>query len=1151
MNNLSDLELLGQTVQCVNAALQSATTPPSPNVDTTSSSDQDQVNHYHISSFKFNPRGCVWYAALTITKANKLQVPIKVTCHAKDKSSKDVIQSGIKTTYTVTISYYEPPPSNWTTFHDNFSTVDIANKDELTNLWINYSVEVSESMEWLRRKLRRWINRSMGGMMVVALLPSVVVVLPEEDKMTKKKIGDSFGRDVVDSSLMNREKKDHRQDGRSGVDRSRSPLKKNSRGNSKRSVDPSTTKTATTCSLSSHSPSHYSPVDECDDGHVDDDASSHHLEEERRIEEVRMEMVGNDRSNGGNGGGNVVTQQTFNRFRGGLVSQHTMRRLLANDATDEEVSEEEVEEKEEEQEVVTQEVVKANRPNDDESEKVVNPAVKEAGGKTVGENSSRSLRSNSEIQAIGQFREGLVSQNTLKRLLLEEGEKDLPNNDESIKVVNPAVKEAGGESVGENRGRSRSNSNSNSVLSASQQAVGQFREGLVSQNTLKRILQEEGEKYMQQVVKAMKSEHRTDGEIRVAKAGLVSRKTMLNMRNMAEASDSSSADVNDRPRRSMSKTESDQLTSKSWEEDSQDSVERADEEEALRLSFENEAEIRQARRGLVSQHTMRRLSLQSNDPVPVRERNLDDPDPLHEDKDKPKRRRISTREIHMMRQGCASRRSILSADSQLGMKRVPSQIHVSFLDDSHSDIAEVEEEKNQQAVEIKKAAVAAAKKVVVSEDDDEDENAGMLVFSNNALEQSKKLDVLTEGQYFLGISMLVYMYSHLRETCRMGHTRCNMYDVDTHSVQSQYKGGKIKSYLSASKTAGSIIRLVIDELEDANEDDADHEIVGGESKEYERQQTAQFRKWIDDSRISQMDEETEQMLIEMKRKVARHRWRRAISAVRLSYRISGGKPPKWENPVVAPGCENCNRFVDMNEMMNETMRKQPKYFKEGSVMNNLIESGIEVVWFDDLSQNDVVYGICVNREEKKIIIAFRGTVNAHNWSMNFKFDTNEYRNPVKVNYPGREDELSLHSGFALYLLRKRKDTGLSKMDEIFEKIEQIGKEVAPDGDYKLCITGHSLGGALATLCGFYCGSKPRFAHLSTIYIWTFAAPRVGTQGRFPIYRFRCCFYIAPFTHINFYHYLFLPQPLFMHINTWKGQEEFDTPASRAPMISSR
>jgi len=116
------------------------------------------------------------------------------------------------------------------------------------------------------------------------------------------------------------------------------------------------------------------------------------------------------------------------------------------------------------------------------------------------------------------------------------------------------------------------------------------------------------------------------------------------------------------------------------------------------------------------------------------------------------------------------------------------------------------------------------------------------------------------------------------------------------------------------------------------------------------------------------------MIVEMKRKVARHRWKRAISAVRINYRISGGKPPKFENPVVAPGCENQNRFIDMNAMMSEAKRNQPKYFREGSVMHNLIESGIELVWFSDMSQNDVVYGICVQREEKKVTVVFRGTV---------------------------------------------------------------------------------------------------------------------------------------------------------------------------------
>jgi predicted lipase len=101
---------------------------------------------------------------------------------------------------------------------------------------------------------------------------------------------------------------------------------------------------------------------------------------------------------------------------------------------------------------------------------------------------------------------------------------------------------------------------------------------------------------------------------------------------------------------------------------------------------------------------------------------------------------------------------------------------------------------------------------------------------------------------------------------------------------------------------------------------------------------------------------------------------------------------------------------------------------------------------------------------------------------------------VKANYPGRTDEISLHSGFALYLMRQRKDSGKSKLDEIFEKVDTIGREMAPDGSYKLCVCGHSLGGALATLFGFYVAAKPMFKNLSTVYIWTYASPTIGTEG---------------------------------------------------------
>ena len=78
--------------------------------------------------------------------------------------------------------------------------------------------------------------------------------------------------------------------------------------------------------------------------------------------------------------------------------------------------------------------------------------------------------------------------------------------------------------------------------------------------------------------------------------------------------------------------------------------------------------------------------------------------------------------------------------------------------------------------------------------------------------------------------------------------------------------------------------------------------------------------------------------------------------------------------MVATGCENQNRFVDMNTMMSEAMRTRPKYFREGSVMNNLIESGIELVWFSDMSQNDVVYGrqkVCLRNMPFHSITAFK------------------------------------------------------------------------------------------------------------------------------------------------------------------------------------
>ena len=110
---------------------------------------------------------------------------------------------------------------------------------------------------------------------------------------------------------------------------------------------------------------------------------------------------------------------------------------------------------------------------------------------------------------------------------------------------------------------------------------------------------------------------------------------------------------------------------------------------------------------------------------------------------------------------------------------------------------------------------------------------GELASDLNGYQEEHK-DMLSEGQIYLGISMLVYMYSHLRETARQGLTRVRMEDIDVHSCYRQYNSRRKIKYLSKTKTVGSIIRVLVDELDDEDENDADHELLSGEGREYEK-----------------------------------------------------------------------------------------------------------------------------------------------------------------------------------------------------------------------------------------------------------------------------------------------------------------------------
>ena len=92
-----------------------------------------------------------------------------------------------------------------------------------------------------------------------------------------------------------------------------------------------------------------------------------------------------------------------------------------------------------------------------------------------------------------------------------------------------------------------------------------------------------------------------------------------------------------------------------------------------------------------------------------------------------------------------------------------------------------------------------------------------------------KNNILSEGEYYLAMSMLVYIYALLRETAMLGHTvrvclsfrgihdlHSNVHpkqdisfdEVDVNSFQSEVSDGNSQGILTKTKSAGFIIRVV-------------------------------------------------------------------------------------------------------------------------------------------------------------------------------------------------------------------------------------------------------------------------------------------------------------------------------------------------------
>jgi hypothetical protein len=141
----------------------------------------------------------------------------------------------------------------------------------------------------------------------------------------------------------------------------------------------------------------------------------------------------------------------------------------------------------------------------------------------------------------------------------------------------------------------------------------------------------------------------------------------------------------------------------------------------------------------------------------------------------------------------------------------------------------------------------------------------------------------------------------------------------------------------------------------------------------------------------------------------------------------------------------------------------------------------KLVYFEDSNvEENCVYCIAMNAVDKRVSISFRGSVTKRDFNQDAKAVFDAIDNPIqKITDPKlpMSEELGVQLGFREYLYgdtnltdtftfqkrKKRKEEapeGKYKHEIILDRVKEI---FAEHPDYRLYITGHSLGGALATL----------------------------------------------------------------------------------------
>ncbi|GAB4817725.1 hypothetical protein N2152v2_004771 [Parachlorella kessleri] len=132
--------------------------------------------------------------------------------------------------------------------------------------------------------------------------------------------------------------------------------------------------------------------------------------------------------------------------------------------------------------------------------------------------------------------------------------------------------------------------------------------------------------------------------------------------------------------------------------------------------------------------------------------------------------------------------------------------------------------------------------------------------------------------------------------------------------------------------------------------------------------------------------------------------------------------------------------------------------------------------------------------DSTIVIAFRGTASL----ANVRADVQAWRTP----YPAGTGNCCLgtrpmvHTGFhCAWFANKFNEKLISRLEQVLQGCTKQQADAGTGKNVNVYVTGHSLGGALATLCAFDIRQRCSFAAYTTnIKVYTFGAPRTGNHA---------------------------------------------------------